>query len=235
MALCCNSRSSFFALYSRLPSDGQAVRRLDEHSSIVLGLREAVSYGEGMKTIARTIIVGLIGAAASVASAAVPSITVTVADSSGKTAYKGTTTAKGTFATGKLQPGGYVVQFNSNGGQKGGSYALVISAGIKKVVANAVQADKLAAGVAMKIEVGAGLNITGQVAAEDKNSAGAPMGKNGKPMVWLPKQIGSSMGARWVESDSPEAKMAQTSSSYSIKNIQDKQNQGVVPNNRGGR
>jgi hypothetical protein len=189
-----------------------------------------------MKTIARSILVGLIGVAASVASAAVPPITVTVADASGKTAYKGATSGKGTFATGKLQPGGYVVQFNSNSAPKGSKYALVVSAGTKKVVATAVEAEKLAAGgVAMKIDVGAGLNITGQIAAEDKNSSSAPMGKNGKPMVWLPKQIGSSMGARWVESDSPEAKLAQTQSSYSIKNIQDKQNQGVVPNDRGGR
>jgi hypothetical protein len=188
-----------------------------------------------MKTIARSIVVGLISAA-SVASAAVPSITVTVADSSGKTAYKGATSSKGTFATGKLQPGGYVVRFDCKNAPKGTKYVLVVSAGTKKVVANAIQAEMLAAGgAAMKIDVGAGLNITGQVAAEDKNSSSAPMGKNGKPMVWLPKQIGSSVGGRWVESDSPEAKLAQTSSSYSIKNIQDKQNQGVVPNDGGGR
>ena len=119
-----------------------------------------------MKTVARGILVCLLGAAASVASAALPLINVTVADSSGKAAYKGTTDGKGTFATGKLQPGGYVVYFNSRSAPKGSKYALVISAGKKKMVANAVEAEKFAAGgVAMKIDVAAGLNITGQVAA----------------------------------------------------------------------
>jgi hypothetical protein len=187
-----------------------------------------------MKTFVRSIIVGLIGAGACVASAAVPLINVTVADSGGKTAYKGGTDGKGTFATAKLQPGSYVVQFNSKSAPKGSKYALVVSAGKKKVMANAVEAEKLAAGgVAMKIDVAAGLNITGQVAADDKNSA--PIGHNGKPMVWLPKKLGSNAPAHWVESDSAEAKEAQTSGSFSTKNIQDKDSQGRVPNDRGGR
>jgi hypothetical protein len=187
-----------------------------------------------MKTIARSFVVCLIAAAASVASAAVPLINVTVADSSGKAAYKGATDGKGTFATGKLQPGGYVVHFNSKSAPKGSKYAVVISAGTKKVTAQAVEAEKLAAGgVAMKIDVAAGLNITGQVAAEDKNSA--PMGHNGKPMVWLPKRLGSNVAAHWVESDSAEAKEAQTAGSFSKKNIQDRQNQSISPNQGGGR
>ena len=185
-----------------------------------------------MKTIARSIVVALIAAATSVASAAVPPITVTVSDAGGKTAYKGAISGKGTFATGKLQPGGYVVLFNSKSAPKGSKYVLVVSAGTKKVVASAIEAEMLAAGgAAMKIDVGAGLNITGQVAAEDKNSA--PMGHNGKPMVWIPKVVGSNRPPHWAESDSAEAKEVQTSSSFSIKNIQDKQMQGINP--QGGR
>jgi hypothetical protein len=184
-----------------------------------------------MKTIARCIVVGLIGAAASVASAAVPSINVNVADSSGKTAYKGITDGRGVFATGKLQPGGYVVHFTSKSAPKASKYGLVISAGTKKVSANAIESESLAgAGVAMKINVSAGLNITGQV-VEDKNSA--PMGHNGKPMVWIGKKVGSNIAAHWAESDSAEAKEAMTSGSLSLKNIQDKQNQGITPNQRG--
>jgi hypothetical protein len=179
------------------------------------------------KTIRNTLVV-LICGIASMTCGAVPAINVNVADASGKTAYKGATDGKGAFATGKLQPGGYVVQFASQSAPKGSKYALVISAGKKKVSANAIAAEKLAAGgVAMKIDVGAGLNITGQVAAEDKNSS--PMGKNGKPMVWIAKKVGSNIPAHWAESDSAEAKEAQTSSSYSTKNIQDKQAQGISP------
>jgi hypothetical protein len=162
----------------------------------------------------------------------VPAMDVTVSDAGGKTAFKGTTNVSGAFATGKLQPGGYVVQFNSKSAPKGSNYALVISAGKKKVVANAVNAEKLAAGgVAMKIDVGAGLNITGQIAAEDKTSA--PLGRNGKPMVWIGKKLGSNIAAHWAESDSAEAKEAQASGSYSTKNIQDKHAQGIAPDQRG--
>jgi hypothetical protein len=119
-----------------------------------------------------SILFGLLGATASVASAAVPLIKVTVADSSGKVAYRGATDGKGTFATGKLQPGGYVVQFNSKSAPKGTKYVLVISAGKKKVMANAVEAEKFAAGgVAMKIDVAAGVNISGQVAAGEAQTS----------------------------------------------------------------
>jgi hypothetical protein len=132
-----------------------------------------------MKTVSRGIIVGLVGAAVSVAFAGVPLINVTVADSSGKVAYKATMEGIGTFATGKLQPGGYIVQFNSKSAPKGGKYALVISAGKKKVVANEVEAEKLAAGgVAMKIDVAAGLNITGQVAAAVAQASSSSRVKN---------------------------------------------------------
>lgn len=164
---------------------------------------------------------------ASMAAGAVPPMNVTVADSSGKTAYKGATSAKGTFATGALKPGGYTVQINSSTAPKG-TYALVISAGSKKVAASAIAGEKFTkGGVAMKIDVGSGLNITGQVAAEDKSSA--PLGHNGKPMVWIPKKLGSNIAAHWAESDSAEAKEAMAQGSYSTKNIQDKQNQGISP------
>jgi hypothetical protein len=186
-----------------------------------------------MKTIVRSIVIGLFGVVASVAFAAAPLVSVTVTDSSGKAAYKGATSGNGSFATAKLQPGGYVVYFNARSAAKGDKYTLVISAGKKKVMANAVEAEMLAAsgGVAMKIDVGAGLNITGQVATENKNSA--PMGHNGKPMVWVSKKLGSNIPAHWAESDSAEVKEAMTSSSFSIKNIQDRQMQGINP--QGGR
>ena len=180
-----------------------------------------------MRTIVRAFI-ALIFAGAAIAYAAVPTLNVTVADSSGKAAFKGATDSKGTFATPKLQAGNYIVQFNSKSAPKGAKYAMVISAGKKKVTANAVQAEKLAAGgVAMKIEVGAGLNITGQVAADDKNSP--PIGHNGKPMVWIPQRTGSNIAAHWAESDSAEAKEVMASSSMSRQDLQNRQSQGIAP------
>lgn len=165
---------------------------------------------------------------------AVPSLRILVADSTGKVAYRGATDGSGVFATPKLQPGNYAVQFTSTTAAKGAHYTLVVAAGNKKVAANAVAAEKLAGGgVAMKIDVGAGLNITGQVAAEDKNSA--PMGRNGKPMVWIANRTGSNLPPHWAESDSAEAKEAMTAGSLSTKNLQDRENQGIMPVDPGRR
>jgi hypothetical protein len=106
-------------------------------------------------------------AAAFVADAGVPPMNVTISDPSGKAAFKGATKNDGAFATATLQPGNYVVQFTTNNTSvKGGQYSVVVAAGKKKVVANAVAGEKfLGGGVAMKVEVGAGLNIIGQVVA----------------------------------------------------------------------
>jgi hypothetical protein len=198
----------------------------------VLGCADGDRYGSGMRIIARIFVAPMVGAFACAAYGALPAINVSVSDASGKTAYKGATDSKGTFATPKLQAGNYVVQIRSNSAPKGSHYAMVVSAGKKKVAASSIGAEKLAGGgVAMKIDVGAGLNITGQVAAEDKNSA--PLGKNGKPMVWIAKKVGSNISAHWAESDSAEAKEAMTSGTYSTKNLQDKQNQGITPSQTG--
>jgi hypothetical protein len=107
----------------------------------------------------------LVVVAPSLANAGVPSMNVTVSDPSGKAAFRGTTKADGEFVTPKLQPGNYVVQFTTKDpAVKGGQYSIVVAAGKKKVVANAVAGEKfLAGGIAMKVEVGGGLNINGQV------------------------------------------------------------------------
>jgi hypothetical protein len=173
-----------------------------------------------MNNILRSIFAGLVIAGASMACGSTPQMSVTVSDSSGKAAYKGATSATGTFATGILKPGGYVVQFNAKSADvKGNNYALVVSAGTKKVTASGVEGDKFAAGgVAMRISVGSGLSITGQVASDLKT-----MLKDGKKLVWIPQQLGSNLPGRWVEADSAEARQAQTVRSYSFKNIQDRQ------------
>ena len=197
--------------------------------SLLAGSATRTCYASGMRMIARSFIALVVGVSACAVYGSVPQMTVAVSDSTGKTAYKGATDSKGVFATSKLQAGNYVVQVRSSSAPKGSHYSMVVSAGSKKVTASAIAAEKLAGGgVAMKIAVGAGLNITGQIAAEDKNST-APMGRNGKPMVWILKKVGSNIPAHWAESDSAEAKEAMTAGSYSTKNLQDKQNQGISP------
>jgi hypothetical protein len=177
-----------------------------------------------MKNILRNALIGLVILGASMASAAVPPMSVMVADSSGKLAYRGALESNGTFATGTLKAGHYVVQFNAKRNDIGGNnYALVVAAGRKKVVADAVAGEKFAGGgVAMRIEVAGGGNIVGQVAADLQS-----MTKDGRLLVWIPRQVDSNLPGHWAEADSAEARVAQTRPSYSIKNIQDKQNQGV--------
>jgi hypothetical protein len=176
-----------------------------------------------MKASVRTAFVSLLMAGASVAYA-VPPMSVLVADSSGRAAYRGVTDSSGIFTTPRLSAGNYVVQFKApTKAVQGNNYALVVAAGRKKVIADTVAGEKFAGGgVAMRIEVAGGGNIVGQVASDLQG-----MVKNGKLLVWIPRQVDSNLGGHWAEADSAEARFAQTRASYSIKNIQDKQNQGV--------
>jgi len=181
-----------------------------------------------MKHIIRPALFLIALAATSLAFGAVPPLTVTVTGPGGKVAFKGATNTAGTFATSKLGTGNYVVQFTSSKASKGSQYSVVISAGKKKVMANGVAGEKFAAGgVAMKIEVGAGLSISGQVATEEKSTSSAPIGKNGKPMVWIGRKLGSNIAAHWAESDSAEAKEAMTNPSMSTRDLQNRQNQSI--------
>jgi hypothetical protein len=179
-----------------------------------------------MKNIIRNTVMALLVSAASMAYGAVPPINVIVSDAGGKAAYKGMTNSTGAFATTKLQPGNYTVQLrSSNPGVKGNHYSVVVSAGTKKVSASAVAGEKLAGGgVALKVDVGPGLNIAGQVAAEE-----GPVSKNGKKMVWIPPQLGSHQPGHWAEEGSPEAVAAKSAGSMSKDAVRRFQDSGKTP------
>lgn len=130
-------------------------------------------------------------------------VDVTVSNASGKAIFKGKTNASGTFATGKVQPGDYVVQLHSNAPLKGDGYAVVISAGKKKMSADSLPGSKFAGGgIAMKIAVGDGMNITGQVVAGGA-SGGDPNVKvvNGTKYYWVKGGTGSNLGGRWMTAE----------------------------------
>ncbi len=153
-------------------------------------------------------------------------LSVTVSDATGLVAYKGRTNAAGVFATGKLQPGDYVVQFNSSDATSG-TYALALSAGKQKVTAEAVPGAKFAkGGVAMKVKVGPEMNITGQVWTGKAGTVLANAGNtkvriiNGRRYVWLATQTGSNLGGRWVEEGTPEAQYVERMSRQGIDDLQ---------------
>src|ERR1043165_8284455 len=106
--------------------------------------------------------------------AGLPAINVAVLDSGRKIAFHGTTNTEGLFATGKLVPGKYVVQFDSPSPTlKGNQYLIVVAAGVKKFTADSVPGGKFTAGgVAMKVAVASALKITGQIVSEQPNADG---------------------------------------------------------------
>jgi hypothetical protein len=169
----------------------------------------------------------------------VPSMNVIVSDASGKVAFKGATNAKATFATANLAPGNYVVQFQSkNQSLKGDQYLLVVAAGKKKVIADAVPGEKISgAGVAMKITVEPGLKITGQVAT-DQSMAAAVSGKvkliNGKRYVWVKARTGSNLGDHWEEEGLAPARSVASMSADKLRGMQDRSFEGSMVGRYGG-
>lgn len=150
--------------------------------------------------LALALLLGLVGAARG----SVPSTEVTVFNPSGEVAFKGTINAKATFATRSLEPGQYVVQFRTRtAAVRDNQYLLVVSAGSRKVIAAAVPGETLAdGGAAMKIDVGPGSNITGQIMKEEVTTAAGEQPKsrmvNGKRFFWVASELGSNRGGHWV-------------------------------------
>ena len=138
------------------------------------------------------------------ASGGLPPVEVTVFDAGGKVAFKGRTSLEATFATRNLQPGKYVVQFNTkNAAVKGNHYLVVVSGGKKKVLATDVPGETfMGGGAAMRVDVERGSNITGQIAREQA-MVGQGVSKyriiDGKRYVWESGELGSNLPGRWVE------------------------------------
>ncbi len=177
-----------------------------------------------MKNILRNLILGIAISAATAVYAATPPVNVTVTNS-GKTSFKGQTDSKGVFATGKLAPGNYTVTFNSdNAALKGKQFVLVVAAGTKKVSADCAGEKFARGGVAMKVDVGAGLNITGQVAPQT-----GPTSKDGKQMVYITPAVGSNMPGHWVAADSAEAKEAKVAGRISRDSVTKMQDFSTQP------
>ena len=137
---------------------------------------------------------------ASSVQADVGGIDVTVSDSEGRLGYRGKTTGDGTFSTGRIAPGNYVVQFkDADASVRDGEYAIVVGAGRNKVVAESVAGEKfVGGGVAMRVKAAAGTQISGQVAQGRADALGARI-VNGRRYVLAAVPIGSNVGPRWVE------------------------------------
>lgn len=188
-----------------------------------------------MTHMVRNTVISLLLIVTSAVYGGVPSMNVTVSDASGKVAFKGATNANAAFATGNLQPGRYVVQFNSKSAAvKGNQYLLVVSAGEKKILAEAVPGDKFTAGgVAMRVNVTRALKITGQVASEQAIASGASrlvQMRNGRRYFWVTAETGSNLGGRWVEEGVAEERNIVRFSSDELRKVHDRAFEGSMLN-----
>ncbi len=167
------------------------------------------------------------------ADAGIPPMEVTVVDASRNVAFKGRTSADGTFATTHLQPGHYVVQFNAKSASSTrDQFLVVISAGKKKVVATGVSGETFSGGgAAMKVNLERGLQITGQLASEQRLPS--EVGANyrvvgGQRFVWVTAQLGSNLGGHWVEAGAAPSVNVTRLGIEVIRRIQDRAGEGSM-------
>jgi hypothetical protein len=162
-----------------------------------------------------------------------PPIRITVFDANETVAFRGSLGAHATFATQNLRPGKYVVQFSSSSGAVNGNrYFLAISAGSKKVIASAVAGDLLTGrGAAMRVDVGPGLNITGQVVKEDGSLVSSTSKYrmiDGRPYIWIANSLGSNIQGRWVDATVAPATRVTTYRTEDIRRFQDHIGEGSM-------
>lgn len=182
--------------------------------------------------IIRSSLLPLLLVIATAAYGGVPSMNVIVSDSSGNVAFKGATHANATFATANLAPGNYVVQFQSKSAAlNGNQYLLVVAAGRKKVIADAVPGEKIhGGGVAMKVNVESGMRITGQVAVDQVAASGSEKVKviDGKRYVWVRARTGSNLGDHWEAEGLAPARSVVSMSTDRLRRIQDASFEGSM-------
>lgn len=116
------------------------------------------------------------------------------------------TDAQGNFGFTGLAPGSYTLIFRAQKAKDSKTtpaagpvivaqlYAIKVD-GTKQPTNQSANSDQLLAGVAVPVQVGAGAQVRGQVAAAQT-----------KAMVWIAPATGSNLPGHWVPADSPEAK-----------------------------
>lgn len=168
-----------------------------------------------MKKMLRNLFIVAAAGCISAAHAApeVGGIDVTVRRQDGKVAYQGRTDGAGSFATGQLSRGAYTLEVRAKNAAsfRGSDVLIAVSAGRGSAVTESgVPGDKFGSGVAMNFQVTRPSSLQGQVstgalgaAIAGANRAAVPNSSgvriiNGKRYVWMPQEVGSQMGGRWV-------------------------------------
>ena len=181
----------------------------------------------------------VLGLAAS-AHGAVPPMQVTVSETSGQVAFRGTTGPNAMFSTANLRPGHYIVQFTTTDtAARGSRYLVVVSAGVKKVVATGIGGEAfMHGGAAMKVNVEHAAKITGQLADEQtlaRESGSKYRIIGGQRFVWVQGQLGTNRGGHWAEEGEAPALNVGRVSLDSIRKLQDRAGEGTMVMSRAER
>ena len=163
---------------------------------------------------------------------AVPSLQVTVAAGGVKPSFRSLTRANGTFTTGNLSPGHYVVQLNSKSpALKGDHYLVIVLAGRKTFVSNALPGENfLAGGIAVNVDLRAPGKIVGQVAsARELENANVRM-IDGKRYFWV-VETGSNLGGRWRQEGAVSSQNLARLNESDIRAIQQRAGEGSLQGN----
>lgn len=172
----------------------------------------------GMKHMTRGILLLFVGFTASAVFGAKPSpgvagVDVSVKQIPGKHAV---TNAQGNFVLGTLPAGSYTLILKAQKAKDtknkpadkitiAESYSVRIEGTKRSIVQNGLTSNQLIDGLNIQVQVSAGGDVRGQVAA------GAL-----KKMVWFPQEPGSHIPGHWVEEGSVEAKRAFKSNAYGM-------------------
>lgn len=159
--------------------------------------------------------------------AEVPRIEVTVVDATGRVAFEGATNVDGTFATTDLRPDHYLVRFRSRSAAvRGDSYVLIVSAGKKPFLSNALPGESFAtSGVAIKMDADHVMKITGQVASASALARDHVKIVDGRRYFFLADQTASNLGGRWIE-ETEVAERRVGLNQNEIRKIQDRAGEG---------
>ena len=151
--------------------------------------------------------------------AGIPGVEITVKQTAGgKTMKQVRTDASGNFVIGALPAGAYTLEFRAKNSPelKTKAVSIMVKGAKKSGSLENVKGEQLVAGAALKLEVAAGSNLSGQISS-------------GPKMVWIPPMLGSNRPGRWVEADSAEAKASATRGDMSRSSIQKMQESASNP------
>jgi hypothetical protein len=151
--------------------------------------------------------------------AGVAGVDITVKqDTGGKTVKQLKTDAAGNFVVGSLPAGGYTFEFRAKNQPelKKKQVSITVKGAKKSGSLEHVKGEQLVAGAALKLDIAAGANISGQITS-------------GAKMVWIPPMLGSNRPGHWVEEDSAEAKQSATRGDMSRQSVQRMQESASNP------